>query len=139
MLGITLRLILNKMLIQYHFLFGLITSLLLYPVYGLNVLIIFFVNLLLDVDHYILYIFKFKSFDMIKAHDYFFNEEKPFLLFFHTIEFLLVLLFFSFYFRLAFFVLIGVVIHLLLDIYEEMREKHIGRFPSIVWWYLRKR
>ena len=139
MLEITLRLILNKMLIQYHFFVGLIVSLILYPIYGLNVLIIFFANLLLDVDHYILYIFKFKSFDMIKAHDYFFNEEKPFLLFFHTVEFLLVLLFFSFYFRLAFFALIGLIIHLLLDIYEEMREKYIGRFPSIVWWYLRKR
>ncbi len=129
----------NKMLIKYHFLFGLIVSLLLYPVYGINILIIFFTNLLLDVDHYILYIFKFKSFSIIKAHDYFFNEEKPFLLFFHTVEFLLALLFFSFYFRLAFFALVGLVIHLLLDIYEEMREKHIGRFPSIIWWYLRKR
>ncbi|MBU3941503.1 MAG: hypothetical protein KKF74_01170, partial [Nanoarchaeota archaeon] len=67
----------SKMLIKYHFLFGLIISLLLYPVYGLNVLIIFFANILLDVDHYILYIFKFKSFDMVKAHNYFFNEEKP--------------------------------------------------------------
>ena len=128
----------SKMLIQYHFLFGLIISFLLYPVYGLNVLIIFFVNVLLDVDHYILYIFKFKSFDMIKAHNYFFNEEKPFLLFFHTVEFLLALLLLSFYFRLVFFVLIGVVTHLLLDIYEELREKYIGRFPSIIWWYLRK-
>ncbi|MBU1204474.1 MAG: hypothetical protein KKE93_01035 [Nanoarchaeota archaeon] len=128
----------NKMLIQYHFLVGLIVSFLLYPVYGINVLIIFFVNLLVDVDHYIFYIFKFKSFNMIKAHNYFFNEERPFLLFFHTVEFLLVLLFFSFYFKLAFFALIGVVIHLLLDTYEELREKYIGRFPSIVWWYLRK-
>lgn len=138
MLGITLRLILSKMLIKYHFLFGFIVSLLLYPIYGINVLIIFFTNILLDVDHYILYIFKFKSFDIVKAHNYFFNEEKPFLLFFHTVEFLLVLLLLSFYFRLAFFALIGVAIHLLLDIYEEMREKHIGRFPSIIWWYLRK-
>lgn len=139
MLGITLRLILNKMLIQYHFLVGLIICSLLYPIYGLNVLIIFFVNLLLDVDHYILYIFKFKSFNIVKAHDYFFNKEKPFLLFFHTVEFLLVLLFFSFYFRLAFFALIGVVTHFLLDIYEEMRKDYLGRFPSIIWWYLRKR
>ena len=138
MLGITLRLILSKMLIKYHFLFGFIVSLLLYPVYGINVLIIFFTNILLDVDHYILYIFKFKSFDMVKAHNYFFNEEKPFLLFFHTVEFLLVLLLLSFYSKLAFFALIGVVIHFLLDIYEEMREKYIGRFPSIIWWYLRK-
>ena len=129
----------NKMLIKYHFLFGLIVSLLLYPVYGFNVLIIFFTNLLLDVDNYILYIFKFKSFNIIKAHDYFFNEEKSFLLFFHTVEFMLVLLFFSFYFRLAFFALIGLVIHLLLDIYEEVRRDYIGRFPSIIWWYLRKR
>ena len=134
----TQRLILNKMLIQYHFLVGLIVSLLLYPVYGFNVLIIFFTNILLDVDHYILYIFKFKSFNIVKAHDYFFNEEKPFLLFFHTVEFLLVLLLISFYSKLAFFALIGVVTHFLLDIYEEIREKHIGRFPSIVWWYLRK-
>ncbi|OIO62625.1 hypothetical protein COY26_02580 [Candidatus Woesearchaeota archaeon CG_4_10_14_0_2_um_filter_33_10] len=118
---------------------GLIVSSALYPIYGINVLIIFFTNILLDVDHYILYIFKFKSFDIVKAHNYFFNEEKSFLLFFHTVEFLLVLLILSLSFKLVFFVLIGVVIHLLLDIYEETRKKYIGRFPSIVWWYLRKR
>ena len=126
------------MLLQYHFFVGLIVSLLLYPVYGFNVLIIFFSSILMDVDHYILYIFKFKSFDVVRAHNYFFNEEKPFLLFFHTVEFLLVLLLLSFYFKLAFFVLIGVAAHFLLDIYEEMRESYIGRFPSIIWWYLRK-
>lgn len=127
------------MLLQYHFFVGLIVSLALYPLYGLNVLVIFFVNLLLDFDHYVVYIFKFKSFDMIKAHNYFFNEEKPFLLFFHTVEFLLVLLLLSFYFKLAFFVLIGALAHLLLDSYEELREDYIGRFPSMLWWYLRKR
>jgi len=130
---------LNKMLLQYHFFVGLIISLILYPLYGLNVLIIFFANLLIDIDHYILYIFKFKSLDVVRAHNYFFNEEKSFLLFFHTVEFLLVLLILSLSFKLVFFVLIGVVIHLLLDIYEETRKKYIGRFPSIVWWYLRKR
>ncbi|GEM_PF-3401594 len=127
------------MLLQYHFFVGLIVSLALYPLYGLNVLVIFFVNLLLDFDHYVVYIFKFKSFDMIKAHNYFFNEEKPFLLFFHTVEFLLVLLLLSFYFKLAFFVLMGALAHLLLDSYEELREDYIGRFPSMLWWYLRKR
>jgi len=129
---------LNKMLLQYHFFVGLIISLILYPLYGLNVLIIFFANLLIDIDHYILYIFKFKSLDVVRAHNYFFNEEKPFLLFFHTVEFLLVLLLLSFYSKLAFFVLIGALAHLLLDTYEELREDYIGRFPSAVWWYLRK-
>ena len=129
----------SKMLIKYHFLFGLIISLLLYPVYGINVLIIFFTNILLDVDHYILYIFKFRSFNMLKANKYFINHVGTSFLFLHTAEFVILLLIFSLYSDFAFFILIGVALHLLLDIRDEFRFSHIGRFPSVLWYLILKK
>jgi len=126
------------MFLQYHFFVGLIVSLFLYPLYGLNVLIIFFSSILIDIDHYILYIFKFKSFNVLKANKYFMNHEGTSFLFLHTAEFVILLLILSLHSNFAFFILMGVAIHLLLDIRDEFRFSHIGRFPSILWWYLRK-
>ena len=128
----------SKMLLQYHALFGLIISFLLYPVYGLSVLIIFFSNLLLDVDHYLLYVIKFSSFNIKQAHDYFIAKDETLLLPLHTVEFLMVLLLLSFYLDFVFFVLIGVVIHFMLDLRDELRFNYIGRFPSLIWYLIRK-
>ena len=127
------------MFLQYHFFVGLIISLVLYPLYGLNVLIVFFANLLIDIDHYILYIFKFKSFNVLKANKYFMNHEGTSFLFLHTAEFILLLLFLFMYFEFIFFVLIGVLIHLLLDLPDELRFSHVGRFPSILWYLILKK
>ncbi len=127
------------MFLQYHFFVGLIVSLVLYPLYGLNVLIVFFANLLIDIDHYILYIFKFKSFNVLKANRYFMNHEGTSFLFLHTAEFVILLLIFSLYSGFAFFILTGVAIHLLLDIRDEFRFSHVGRFPSILWYLLFKK
>lgn len=126
------------MFLQYHFFIGLIISLVLYPLYGLNVLIIFFSSILMDIDHYILYIFKFKSFNLLKANKYFINHEGTSFLFLHTAEFVILLLILSLYSNFVFFILMGVALHLLLDIRDEFRFSYVGRFPSIVWWYLRK-
>jgi len=93
---------------------------------------------LIDVDHYIVYICKFKSFDIFKARKYFIGKKNSSLLIFHTSEFLLVLLLFSFYYRLAFFVLVGVLAHFLLDIYNEIGVKYIRRFPSIIFYLIKK-
>ena len=127
------------MFLPYHFFVGLIVSLVLYPLYGLNVLIVFFANLLIDIDHYILYIFKFKSFNVLKANKYFMNHVGTSFLFLHTAEFVILLLIFSLYSNFAFFILMGFAVHLLLDIRDEFRFNHVGRFPSILWYLILKK
>jgi hypothetical protein len=127
------------MLVQYHVLSGFIVSFFLYPVYGLNAVIIFLSSILIDIDHAAYYIFKFKSFNLKRASNYFVNEEETHLLFFHTAEFLVILLLLSFYSDFMFFALIGVAIHFVLDLRDELRFSYIGRFPSLIWHLIRNR
>jgi len=106
-----------------HIIMGLVVSLLLYPIYGIKVLIIFISNLLIDSDHYLWYIFRMKSLNLFKAFKFFKNKKlrlkyKKILHIFHTIEFLIVIIILSFYYEFFFLVLIGVVIHLILDVID---------------------
>ena len=107
----------------YHITLGIIISILLYPVYGANVLIIFISNLLIDADHYLWYIFRMKSLNLFKAFKFYKNRTlrlkyRNILHVFHTIEFLILIIVLSFYFEIFFLILIGIVIHLILDIID---------------------
>ena len=44
-----------------HVIIGIIVSALLYPIYGLNVLIILISNILIDADHYLWYVWKIRD------------------------------------------------------------------------------
>jgi len=126
------------MLVIFHLLFGLALSLALFPLYGWQVSIIFLANLLMDADHYAYYVLKFRSFNLLKARRYFIERTKPTLLPFHTVEFIIPVLLLSFCYPFFFFVTVGIAAHLLLDFTDEFKERYIGRFPSIVWYFLRK-
>jgi len=111
---------------------GIIVSALLYPIYGLNVLIILISNILIDADHYLWYILRFNSYDLVKAFR--FSKDKKLRLkygrllhIFHTAEVLILIIILSFYSEIFFLVLIGVVVHLLLDIIDLLLiRKHIN-------------
>lgn len=107
----------------YHIIIGLIISLLLYPIYGIKVLIIFISNLLIDADHYLWYVFRIKNLNLFKAFKFFKNRKlrekyKNILHIFHTIEILIIIIILSFYSEIFFLVLIGVIIHLILDVID---------------------
>ena len=128
------------MLPKTHLVIGAIFSLflfILFPKVGLiEATLIFFSSSLLDIDHYIYYVYHKKSWNLKKAYKWFVlrvkelkklpKEEqgkykKP-LLIFHGIEFWWIFIFLSFLFPLTFWILIGILLHTFLDIIEAIND-----------------
>lgn len=108
------------MLPKTHILFGGIFSILLYFFFNLTLFetfLIFFASFLIDFDHYIWHALRKKDWNLKNAYYYLKNLklEKPFMVLFHTIEFLLLILILSFFWKGFLFILIGMLFHSLLD------------------------
>ena len=122
-----------------HFILSLILAILLFPIYQYNVVLIFLSGFLIDGDHYLWYILKFKNFSFRKAYWYHVEHKgKSKLHIAHTIEFWILLAILSFYFRFFYFILIGVIFHNILDFIHI----YIMKFPknrpiSITGWLIR--
>lgn len=123
---------------KYHFLIGLLFSILLFLLFPnislLGLLLILTSTVLIDVDHYIYFVYKKKSFNLKRAYVWFKEVKLIFLkksekevysykwpvMFFHNIESLaLILLLFSFE-PVFGFILIGALLHLFLDFLENL-------------------
>ena len=128
------------MLPKYHIVIGAIITLIIFSIFTitpLQALIIFFSSFLIDVDHYILYIFKTKNLSLKKSRKYFFERRrnwlklltedqkryKRFIYFFHGIEFWILLIILSIYFPIIWFVLLGIAIHMILDFIDFIYYK----------------
>jgi len=144
------------MLPSKHFIFGLMFAGFLYfifPQIGLmGFSIIIFSTFLIDVDHYLYYVYKKKDFNLKNAYKWFIEHQKELLSlplkqrnkfqtgfsFLHGIEVLFILLilwiFVSKYFL---FVFVGFAFHLLLDsIYQTTYWDRINKV-SLIWDYLK--
>jgi hypothetical protein len=122
------------MLPKQHFLFGAIFAgalLLLFPRIGLiGFFLILASSVLIDVDHYLYYVYKKRDLSLIKSYNWYIQRSKKFLLFswekrnkfypgflfLHGIEILIILFFLSFILKYFFYILIGFAFHLLLDL-----------------------
>jgi len=132
----------GKMKIRHHFLITGAICLFIYPQVGLlNVLVAMAFGVLVDVDHYLYYIIKFKSFDIKKSMNYFSNikDASHILLPFHWVEWCVVLLVLSLYFEIATYALLGYTIHISLDYLQmKFRKKKDGRNLSLLGWWVKK-
>jgi hypothetical protein len=126
------------MLPKIHFLLGLVFSLLLFPLIGWNSVIVLASTVLIDVDHYLLYVFRKKNFNLRKSFYYFFNNEfgeNRLLCIFHTAEFWTILLIASFFYKIFFYVLLGITFHFFLDLFNIRNEK---KGISIIQYFLKR-
>lgn len=135
------------MLPQYHFLFALIASVILFllKINPLFILLFFLAAILIDIDHYFLYIARKKSINPFKAYYYHKYElekeikkarQKYVLVIFHTIEFFVVLLIFSLIFHTLWPIFLGCLFHEIIDlIYDSTRkEKKYKRAFSLIYY-----
>lgn len=138
----------NKMVPLIHFLASLFIGVLLYPVFGWEVLMIFVGGVLLDVDHYFLYLHRFKKFSLVGCYKYHHVDAKKnhykdvcnSILIFHTIEFLALSAFLSIYSRLALMFTAGLFAHCLLDAIDRYRlEKSFITNPSLTAWIIKNK
>lgn len=122
------------MLIKYHVLLSALVAAFLAPIYGWWILIAFFAGFLIDADHYIYYMFKFKKYNLITSYKYFMIHKRNHLLIFHTIEFNIILVLLAlFVHKIFLFVLFGTVPHIILDLLTTVNNK--AEFKSRIFFF----
>ena len=125
---------------KYHFLLGVIFAVLLYLLFStiislFGLLIILLSSFLIDVDHYLYYVYKKGDFSLIRAYSWYMKNARKFCFMseekrkqfylgfyiFHGIEPLIILFFLGFYVSQFFnFILVGFLFHLFTDLISEI-------------------
>ena len=133
-----------------HLFLGMIFSLglfFIFPQIGLiGFLIILVSAVLIDVDHYLYYVYKKKDLSLKNAYKWFIDNEKRFFslprkqrnelyggfYFLHGIEVLIILFFLSLFLKYFLFIFIGFSFHLFLDIVYEIKYHYrIDKFSLV--------
>jgi len=130
------------MLPRQHFFFGTLFALLLFfifpPIGIIGAIIIIFSTVFIDLDHYIYYVLKTKNFNLKRSYFWYFKNIKKFSLmpkeqkdkyytgfcFLHGVEILIILFLFGMFLSHYFYyILIGFIFHLFLDVIEQIKLK----------------
>jgi len=116
--------------IIYSFIFCLFLLIILPYGNYLYLLIIFLSSVLIDIDHYLLYVYRNKNLSLIKSwrwHIYLHNNLKeskiPFLHIFHTFEFIFLVFVLSLFYKIFIWIFIGLIFHVILDLYDMRKRK----------------
>jgi len=117
-----------------HMLYGGIISFIIYFIFPeigfINLLILLFSTFLLDIDHYFQYVYSKREWSISKAMVHSMDvgniakknkKIKEPLMIFHTAEFLILLFALSYLINFFFYIFLGQLIHLLIDIYSSYR------------------
>ncbi len=129
------------MLIQYHVLLSALIAAFLAPFYGWWALIAFFTGFLIDVDHYIYYVFRFKKFNLVKCYKYFITHHRNHILIFHTIEFNIILVLLALFVHNIFILMLfGTIPHFILDVLSSISRKteFRSRIFCFSYWVIKK-
>tara|TARA_Y100000310_G_C20660182_1_gene804321 strand:+ start:1516 stop:1932 length:417 start_codon:yes stop_codon:yes gene_type:complete len=131
-----------------HLLISLILAAVLYPIFNLKVLLIIAGGVLIDIDHYLFYICRFRNFSIKNCYKYCHVEIKKnnfkdaigTLLIFHNLEFLLISIIFSIYSQLALMFTIGLIFHYIADaIHRYSLAKSFISSPSLIAWLIKNK
>mgnify|MGYP001182934791 FL=1 len=118
-------------------------ALILYPFFSWKILFIFIGGILIDIDHYLLYVHRYKKFNLSDCYSYCTDNDKEHigeLQIFHTIEFLLMFVIFSIYSQLALMFTIGLLAHYIGDIIHRYSiAKSFVSNPSLVSWIIKNK
>ena len=106
-----------------HVAVSLILAAALYQIFQWKVLLILAGGVMIDIDHYLWYIYKYRKFSLFSCYEYLTVEAEKnnwkdvngALFVFHTIEFILLVILLSFYNQLALIFAIGLFFHYLMD------------------------
>lgn len=130
-----------------HLFVSFILAILFYPVYKFNVVWIIIGGVLIDIDHYIWYVLKFKKFGLRECYNYCaygtirdnWKYVTGSLFIFHNLEFLILVSILSYYFTEALMFTIGLLSHYMLDFvwhfYAVKKQTHA---ISILEWLRRR-
>jgi len=131
-----------------HLSLSLILSIIFYPSYGWKALFIIMGGVLIDIDHYFWYAFKYRKFKLIECYRFYavanasldFKAHVGLLHVFHTIELLAIVILLSFYSEFALLFLIGLLGHYLLDlVWYVTIPKFVIADHSIIHWIIKNK
>lgn len=126
-----------------HLVVSSILAAILYPLFNWKVLFILIGGVLIDVDHYLWYIYKYKKLSLFGCYKHYisqteknqFKENIGILLIFHTIEFLFIVTILSFYNEFALIFALGLLPHHILDlIFLYIHTKRFMADYSLIRW-----
>lgn len=129
-----------------HVVISSILAFVFYQFFEWKVALIFVGGVLIDVDHYWWYIYKYKKWNLFECYTFYSDSIKKrnfdvnigILLILHTVEFLIAVIILAFYTELALAFLIGLLSHYILDWIQV--HNIAGRLianPSIVMWVIK--
>lgn len=130
-----------------HVIISSILAAVLYPAFGWKVLLILVGGVLIDIDHYFLFVYKYKKFSLFECYKFFTIEAEKnkwkyissSILVFHTIEFLALMILLSFFNHLVLIFTIGLLGHYVLDlIWHLLVPKRMIVNPSMISWIVKK-
>jgi hypothetical protein len=134
------------MKISTHVFSSLILAGILYPIFQWKAIFVLFGGVLIDSDHYLWFVLKYKKLSIRDAYRHYMKglEEHDFkdhfgiLLIFHCVEFLALIVILSFYSVFVFLFAIGVILHYSLDlIFLFTVPKSFIADYSIIKWLIR--
>ena len=126
-----------------HLIASIILTAALYPVFRWKVVLILVGGVLIDIDHYFWYAYKYKKINIFESYKFFIRpmDEKNFesimgiLLVFHTVEFLIIMAVLSYFSKFALIFTIGLLLHYALDlIYLYIVAKKFIINHSVIHW-----
>ena len=150
------------MLVSIHIILSFITSIILYPFLGFYTIIFFFSAFLVDVDHYIEYSLDKKDISLYRAYKHFMQyhnknkenikNDRPIEYYklhfhlFHFIEIIVIILVLGIFYKIFFYIALGMVFHIILDLIsylhlkyiKKAKLKHCGRYYFITHFLLDK-
>ena len=125
------------MLPKIHFIASTILAFILWPFFGFWGLAIYIGGFFVDFDHYLLYLFREKDWNLFNSIRYFNQEYKEGIYVFHTIETIIPLVLLAPFHLFFLAVLVGLGLHLIMDwIYEFKGHKRIKPL-SIIYYLVR--
>jgi len=130
------------MLPKWHILFGAIFSLILFLFFRVSLfysIIVFLASVFIDIDHYFFYVKRKKDWNLKRAFKWYVALEKnhkPIMNIFHNIEFLILILIISFFYNIFFFILIGSLLHLIIDVIYLVLTDRMGTKELLLTRYL---
>ncbi|MBI1935898.1 hypothetical protein HYS31_05645 [Candidatus Woesearchaeota archaeon] len=131
-----------------HGMVSLILAAVLYPAYGWQASFVLIGGVLIDIDHYIWYVLKYRKLGFRDCYRHFTADGKAnnykdvtgVLIIFHTIEFLAVMAILSAFSALALLFTIGLVFHFFLDLlWLYLYHKRFIADHSLLHWIYRNR
>jgi hypothetical protein len=124
----------------YHFIASLVLVAVLYPYFGAASLIVFLTGWLIDADHALYYVLKFRDFNWNRMYSYFREQKsrKKIINIFHTLEFYILIAVLSFYSTYFLIAAMGLFVHVAMDIMHNLASTKYccPRYRTLTGWII---